>query len=753
MLLCAVASGGLFAQPATAQSTNQTGAQSPAAEADGAGIADIIVTAQRRSENLQKAALSLTAITGDAIANANVVRADDLSKLAPSLAVSSGGGTRANVYLRGVGNAGNDSYAENAIAFNYDGVYVSSPGGVNGLFYDLQRVEVLKGPQGTLYGRNATGGAINVIPNAPDYRLSGGASVSFGNYNALQTGGFLNVPLVDGKLALRAAFQTSQHDGYYNDGAGDDNVKSARVVLLWEPSADFKIKIGADYSERSGRGQGAHLASLVAPDTANVWDGLQSPSAVALLDFFHLPPLGQSPFTGTSFVNKADNKFVGVNATLSWQTGIGTLTVIPAYRHARLNFIDFSPTFIQAVNEREHQYSLEARLASDESHALRYVFGLFGFRETIETEAELNQVISQTLPSYRVNNKSGAAFGQLTYAITPAFRLTAGMRYTAEKKAQTTSAKFGIIPGNPPTVIPPAAQVPVSLAGSATFNNVTYKVGGEWDVGPSNLLYANFATGFKAGGFFSATTDNSYQPEKLDAFTIGSKNRFFDNKLQINIEAFYWKYKGQQFSHLELRPNGELTYATENVGQSTIKGVDLDVQYAPTRDTRLSLLAQYNDAKYTQFGYSAASPTGAAALAIRTGCPFTPTGPITFQVDCTGKRLAFAPELTLTASASQTFRFTNGAMLVAEARTSLQTKHFVSFDFLSSLEQKSATNSSFNLTYSSANDRYKISAFVDNIENNAVKVGGVVNPFFPIYSAYLKPPRTAGVRVSFQFGN
>jgi iron complex outermembrane receptor protein len=752
MLLCAVATGGLLAQPATAQSANQTGAQSPAVETDGAGIAEIIVTAQRRSENLQKAAVSLTAITGDAIAKANVVRADDLSKLAPSLAVSSGGGTRAHVYLRGVGNAGNDSYAENAVAFNYDGIYVSSPGGVNGLFYDLQRVEVLKGPQGTLYGRNATGGAINVIPNAPEYKLSGGASVSYGNYNTLQTDGFLNVPLVDGKLALRAAFQTSKHDGYFNDGYGDDDVKSGRLVLLWEPNADLKIKLGADYSERSGRGPGAHLASLVAPDTANVWDGQHSPSALALLGAFHLPPLGQSPFTQTSYVNNVDNKFVGVNATLSWQTPIGTLTLIPAYRHAHLNFVDDAPTFIQALNEREDQYSLEARLASDESHALRYVFGVFGFKETISADADLNQVISETLPKYRVNNKSGAAFGQLTYAISPAFRLTAGLRYTAEKKSQTTSATFAIIPGNPPIVVPPAAQVPVSLAGSATFNNVTYKVGGEWDVGPSNLLYANFATGFKAGGFFSATTDNSYQPEKLDAFTIGSKNRFFDNKLQINIEAFYWKYKGQQFSHLELRPNGELTYATENVGQSTIKGIDIDLQYALTRDDRISLLAQYNDAKYTEFGYSVANPNGAADQALRTGCPFTATSPITFQVNCTGKRLAFAPELTLTAAFSHTFHFTNGAALVAEARSNLQTKHFVSFDFLPSLEQKSATNSSFNLTYSSPGERFRVAAFVDNIENNAVKVGGVINPFFPIYNAYLKPPRTVGVRVSVAFG-
>ena len=407
---------------------------------------------------------------------------------------------------------------------------------------------------------------------------------------------------------------------------------------------------------------------------------------------------------------------------------------------------------MQSVNEREYQSSLEARLASDETHALRYVVGVFGFKEVVKADSDLNQVISETLPKYDVHNRSGAVFGQLTYAIAPTVRLTAGLRYTAETKREDTSAIFVIFPGNPPIVVPPAGRVPVSLAGVATFHNATYKIGGEWDVGPSNLLYASVATGFKAGGFFSATTNNSYQPEKIDAFTIGSKNRFFDNKLQVNVEAFYWKYKGQQFSHLELRATGELTYATENVGNSTIKGVDLDVQYAVTKDDRIALLAQYNDAKYTSFGYSAADPNGAADMGLRTGCPFAATSPITFQVNCTGKRLAFAPALALTAAVSHTFHIGNGASIVADAKTNFQTKHYVSFDFLPGLEQKSITSSSFNLTYSSPEDKFKVAAFVDNIENNTVKVAGVVSPFFPFHDASYKPPRTAGIRVSVLFG-
>jgi iron complex outermembrane receptor protein len=759
VLLCAAATGGLLAHPVAAQSANQAAGQAagqqPAAQNGGGEIADIIVTAQRRDQNLQKAAVSLTAITGDAISQANVVRADDLAKLAPSLEVSSGGSARTQTYLRGVGSAGENSYAENAVAFNYDGVYVSSPGGVNGLFFDLQRVEVLNGPQGTLYGRNATGGAINVIPHAPDYALSAGASVSYGNYNALQTDGFVNVPLVDQKLALRAAFQTSKHDGYYNDGYGDNDSKSVRLQVLWQPDPDLKIKLGADYSERTGVGPGAHLASLVAPDTANVWDGLHSPSATALFGSVGLPPLGQSPFTGASYSDNQDNHFYGVNSTIIWRTSIGTLTVIPAYRHAGMNYTDDIATFDQVLDESENQVSLEARLASDESRPLRYLVGVFGFKEELKAYADLNQVINETIPLYDLHNKSGAAFGQMTYAITPAFRLTAGLRFTAETKTQNGTATIPVEPGAPgsaPIVIPPALAPVAQQDGDATFHNVTYKIGGEWDVGRSNLLYANYGTGFKAGGFYAATTNNSYQPEKLDAWTIGSKNRFFNNKLQINIEAFYWKYKDQQFSHLEQRADGELVFATENVGKSTIKGIDLDLQYALTKNDRVSLIAQYNDAAYTQFAFSQADFGGAADLALRTSCPFTATSPITFTVNCTGKHLPFAPELTLTATAAHTFHFANGAAIIAEARTNYETTHYVTFDFVSNLEQKSITRSSFNLTYTSPNDRLKIAGFVDNIENHAVKQGGQINPFFPLYDIYLKPPRTAGVRVSVLFG-
>jgi iron complex outermembrane receptor protein len=753
ILLCAAAFGGILGQPAAAQS--QSTDKSAAPPANNAGVADIIVTAQRRDQNVQKAAVSLTAITGAAIQSANIVRADDLAKLAPSLQVVSGGAGRTQTYLRGVGTAGEDAYAENAVAFNYDGVYVSSPGGMNGMFFDLSRVEVLKGPQGTLYGRNATGGAINVVPSPPDYHLSGGASISYGTYNTLASDGFVNLPVVDQKLAVRAAFQTSKHDGYFHDGYGDNDSKSARLQVLWQPDADLKIKLGADYTERTGLGPGAHLTSLVAPDGASVWDGLHSPSAVALFASVGLPPLGQSPFTGKTYQDFQDNRFYGVNSTISWRTGIGTLTVIPAYRHAQLNYIDDIPTFVQLVADSENQVSLEARLASDERHALRYIVGLFGFKEELKENSDLNQVINETIPIYSLHNKSGGVFGQLTYALTPALRLTGGLRYTAETKQQNNMATTPVVPGGagqPPIVLPPSQITVTHEIGDATFHNVSFKVGAEWDVGPANLLYANYATGFKAGGFFAATTANFYQPEKLDAFTIGSKNRFFNNKLQVNLEGFYWKYKNQQFSHLELRADGELTYATENVGQSTIKGFDVDLQYAPTKNDSLSLLAQYNDAKYTQFGFSEADFGGAADLALRTNCPFTATSPITFEVNCTGKHLPFAPVLSLTATVAHTFRFSNGAKITAEARTNYETTHYVTFDFLSNLEQKSITRSAFNLTYASPDDRLKISAFIDNIENHAVKQGGTLNPFFPLYDIYLKPPRTAGARISVLFG-
>lgn len=218
--------------------TTPTPAPSPAADAP-VGLLDIVVTAQRRTENLQKAAIAATAVSGDVLASAGVTKVTELTSLVPALQIVPAAGAYPLFYLRGVGNFAANALSDAAVAFNVDNVYIGRPSSTTGFFYDVDRVEVLNGPQGTLYGRNATGGAINVITHKPDLGVLGGSvSAEYGNYNALRIDGAVNLPLGD-TAALRFAATHVRHDGYMKDGTDDQNDIGGRVSLRWDPTENL----------------------------------------------------------------------------------------------------------------------------------------------------------------------------------------------------------------------------------------------------------------------------------------------------------------------------------------------------------------------------------------------------------------------------------------------------------------------------------------------------------------------------------
>ena len=231
--------GALIATAASAQTetqrpplATQTNPPAPVAETPTDQLADIIVTAQRRSESLQRAAIAIDVVSGDALARSGITSPLQLGAAIPSLAAQPAGGPNTIFFLRGVGNFTNNGYSDPALAFNYDGVYVGRPTSTAGMFYDLARVEVLKGPQGTLYGRNATAGAINVIPARPRLgETSGFVDVGYGNYNAVTAQGAINLP-IGTDVALRVSGNLSTHDGYLSDGTNDEKTVGARLQLL-----------------------------------------------------------------------------------------------------------------------------------------------------------------------------------------------------------------------------------------------------------------------------------------------------------------------------------------------------------------------------------------------------------------------------------------------------------------------------------------------------------------------------------------
>ncbi|MPT49054.1 MAG: TonB-dependent receptor [Sphingobium sp.] len=733
------------------------------------GIADIIVTATRRAENIQKAALSIQSLDSAALTRAGVTRPEDLASIAAGVNIGTGG-NNPQTYIRGVGNYATDAYAEGAVAYNIDGAYISRPWATRGLFFDVDRVEVLKGPQGTLYGRNASGGAINILSKRPQLdQTTGFVELEAGNFDLFRASAAVNLP-ISSTLALRAAGQILQRDGYLSDGSEDEKSQSARLSLLWEPAPNFSALVIGSYQHVYGKGAGAVVFPL---REKNKWTGAADPKATAI--FTSEPGIG-SLITHPETDGFLNIDVYGISAELNYDFGPAQLTILPAYREAKMSDQTYVPGF--RVNDRPHdkQTSVEARLGGS-SNALKWVLGGYYFNEdqTNQNGERLlfveQGVNTQIVGNFDSNIRSYAGFGQATLSITDGIRLTGGLRYTYERKAQSGLSSTYSFPnetggcalGNfdPTTPTPPLfCRVDIPLTGHLVYKNWTYKVGAEADIGPQSMAYINYSTGFKSGGFFAAPQPNTFRPEKLRALEVGVKNRFFDNMLQLNIEGFYWKYKDHQEAHLgPTSLPGFFTFITENAGAAKSYGADLDIIFAPTSNDNLSFKVQYNKTKYDSFLYTNNSAILGAPV---TGCnvgALTTDG--TQSIDCSGFQLVRSPTWSGTARYSHIFDLNNGDTLELAGNVQFSSGYYLSIDFLKDGYQDSYALGDLDVTYTTAGGKLAMTAYVHNVTKEAIATQGFRSPFIssanpvldgsPLFLSSLRAPRTFGARIRYSF--
>jgi iron complex outermembrane recepter protein len=782
----------MMASPANSQSANV-----PAeGETTESGLGDIVVTAQRKSENLQRAAIAVDVLTGDQIAQAGITSQNALDDLAPALDVANVGGANTTFFLRGVGNFSTNAYTDPATAFNYDGVYIGRPASTAGLFYDLERIEVLKGPQGTLYGRNATAGAINVIPARPiPGETSASVIASYGNYNALNAQAAINLPMGENG-AIRIAGTISDRDGFLSDGTSDEKVHGLRVQMLAKLTDDLTVRLQADYAHQGGRAQGAYYAvttgAFNAATQSYSFAPTGFPSSQGLLD-----PISQT-FRTTRFSGQARRNltplanesflrddFYGFNAEITYDSPIGTFTLLPAYRNAKLIDQHSSAGFTPFTQEKFEQSSVEARLGGS-AGMFEYIAGLYYYDENVLGNYTFAQTVQSSYQDFKTTTRSYAAFARLTAKLTDRFRLTGGLRYTSDKKTMDGAADtiLQICPGAPGVTCPNAplipitdrpdqlpfavparggAPLPVLVNGVATgaitvrspavvlaeakTNRVTFRAAVEYDIADRSLLYISFENGYRSGGFSLANGRTTFEPEYINAYTIGSKNRFFDNRLQLNLEAFYWKYRNQQIAHFGLDGSGNNAFFTENVGRSTIKGVEIDVELAATETTRLRATAQYLDATFDDFKYNI--PLNTAPVV---GCAFAPNpNDVRFTtVDCSGKPAYQSPKWVVQLGGEQTIPLGNHKLVLA-ADTQYKTTRFVAFEYLPSQLAPAFWQTNASVTFAQADNRWSVSAFVRNIEDYRDITSGTF--YGPGNYVALRPgsPRTYGIRMSAKF--
>jgi iron complex outermembrane receptor protein len=691
-------------------------------------LEEVVVTAEKRATSLQRTAASIAVVSGDEATRRGEQQLEQLMSSIGAVQVLQGA-DGPTFYIRGVGTGVPSNIGDPEVNLNIDGIYQSEPEFSRAGLYDVSRVEVLRGPQGTLYGRNAVAGVVNIVTNDPVSQYEASGSVGAGNYGSLQTQGAFNVPLSD-SLALRVALGTENHNGYLSNGADDTSIQSGRIKLLWHPNDALRILLAADDTHQGGAGEGEIQVSPppgppagTAGNPPLVTTPAYPAGTYVLGDVFYSAHPWTSP----------DPRGATREANF-WSLDFGVLTLLPAYRHYSYQCLNCWRSETDQNNfASERQTTVEARLSSKPDATVTWLAGLYylnannpsfgqqlGIGADSFADAPGNQINEFGQTAY--NSTSYAAFGQVTFPVTSWFRVTGGARYTQDKKSET-----GFISSE----IDGVTTVTTGNFDTAkSWNSFTYTAGVEADVATNSLLYAKVSTGFKSGGFYQGAAPDSYNPEHLRSYEIGAKNRFFDNRVEINIDGFYYDYRDYQVNYLGfINPTsaGIFGVLTQNAQGATVYGADIETRFLVTTADRFDVSVYPLHARFR-----------------------TMVIPGMFGGDYSGYVLPFAPRWSGIVGYQHTWGLQSQGELTARAETHLETDTWVTFQELSGTHEPGHSVSNAYLTYDGPGEKWSLSAYVRNLENRAVLVNGQGGPV-GVVAADIAPPRTYGFQVSARF--
>lgn len=639
-------------------------------------LEEITVTAQKREESLQGVPVAVTTFTGEALERSGGVDPSVLGDVVPNLHVGfEGDRDGVLITIRGVSGTDVRNASDPTTAFHVDGSYVARLSGANAYFYDVDRIEVLRGPQGTLYGRNSTSGVVNVVTKKPSIEsFETNVEAAIGNYDMLNIKGTINVPLND-DIAARIAFTKTDRDGFRDNGPGikdgdDADEVGLRSHILWNLSDKTSLLFTAESYAREGVGQ--VLAAMS-------FDG--NPNAA----LFSSDPADSNQLDTQSH---RDNSDVNYRLQLDHSFSHFDLFYQAAFRDHEREYVDDNDGFGGVVNGVQantsvvettdaEMWTYEVRLTSSWKGPLQGILGFFILDEEINGDFDfqgvfdpsLNACPSNTCPwpngfirqSVRFNdrglkNESVAAFLHSTYDITDDLRLTAGIRWTKDEKD-----KGGIAgdPINGSTFILTRDRVglgPIELFSSPqistpSWTKTTWKVGLDYQMNEDWMVYATIGTGYKSGGYNRGSNFNTldgtlieYNPEEIMAYEGGFKASLMDGRARVNLAAFYYDYTDMQQASIFVAPNGTATNVTNNAAGSTIWGFELESEMLIGNTGSANLSLGYLNAEFEEF----------------TGVQDPLDGSIN---DVSGNELINAPDLTATLIfVPRTFEVFNGTL-------------------------------------------------------------------------------------------
>lgn len=612
-------------------------------------LEEVIVTASKRDDMLQDVPISIAAVTDDVLKKSNVSAIDELQKLVPNFNMkgATGGSNGAGLTIRGIGTNIFSGGVQGSVGTVIDGVVMGRQGIGMLNFNDVERVEVLRGPQGTLFGMNVSAGLLNIVTREPTERPNADVYVSYGSNDDLKTHAAISGPLIENVLLGRLSLFTEKRDGYIHnlyDGRdlNDDDQKGARGKLAFMPRESTRLELSVDAADRDRE------ISLNGPARELTSTG---PAA------FRSSPAELQYLTGLAsktndVVNAAGNtntqdQIRGVS--LQWDESIGDydLTSITAYRTWHLdndvggNNTPFELIVRNANTLDQQQTSEELRIASPTGDTFDYIAGLFYFNQNLRTEVyqAVNQgVVGATAYYSDVDTESYAGFADGNYHINDEFTLFAGARFTHEE------VDFRLV--GVPTPGAFRFGVPIGTTDDSETTNIwSWRVGTRWTVSADDMLYATISRGFKGAGFNTNSSvlnvSQQVDPEVATNYEVGWKGQFFDSRLRTNVAIFYTRLDDYQASALVNTGNATTSgFFLQNAGELETQGVEFEAAAVPIENLTVNFSATYVDASFKEFE-GASCYTGQT---VDQGCVSTPSR----NQDLSGSRLANTPEWAAT---------------------------------------------------------------------------------------------------------
>lgn len=745
-----------------------------------AQIEEITVTARRRAERLQDTPISITAFTDEELRRITSNQIDAIGRRTPNLefnfTAANSGGSNATAYIRGIGQTDFLVTVNPGVGIYLDGVYLGRATGASLDLLDVERIEVLRGPQGTLFGRNTIGGAIRVITKDPNMtELEGFAQVTAGNLSRIDGQVGVSGPLIEDKLAVRLTAASNNRNGFGDiemqpdrDALGDVENQVVRGAVLWEPNSRLSFALDADYSHQDQETTAYDLVEVnPAGSVISLFNAFAAPAVGAAVT----PDLVDGDIRDINNINLSvnDHEIWGISLTAGYDAGPVQLKSISAYRNLEAEFgRDADATGVEISSTRnmveQEQFSQELQLSGRSfENRLDWVTGLYYYHEQATDDNRVNlyrglfdalEALPTSLDNLAMGNfgapqtpgvpggpgnpvnvaldlelspivdietNSYAAFGEFTYDLSEKFSVTGGVRYSVDLIdnliSQTRRASGAVIFDG--------------LESGDRFGAWTGRAGLEYKPTDRSLLYFSASRGFKSGGFNGRPTQEaqlqSFGPEFVWTYEIGAKADLWDNRLRTNLALFYSDYTDIQLQIRSFDPQtGTFVELTDNAAAATIKGIELETSFVPNEWARLDFNLSVLDAEYDDIGQATINPNN---------------------------EFPRAPDLTtttiLTLFAPLPARY---GSLNFQTEWAYNSGYFVDTINTQSTEQGDFNLWDMRLTYTSPGETWELTAFANNVFDEVyIESGGGALESLGVAEAYAGLPRLWGVRGTWRY--